>query len=249
MSALEYEQWRDELFRHPPDSDPSTLEPIPLKRLWWISWIFQRRRIRVSRIVGYVLERSEDFYDVTPTQSFDFIDRVLLDPDVHDLFTKDQLGNGIYSIYSNLCSGLPFLYTTECDEAECDEDRRVLGIYNLVNLYKNFFERYCTSSLVGIGNLQVDGQMGYVCYMFWDIFALYPGNATPKMQSAAISVMRSVLDSCNDSCLASAIHGLGHWASYVPEAVLLLNRWLAKPTTKNQDILNYARSATTGKIM
>ena len=42
---------------------------------------------------------------VTPSssQAFDFVDRVLLDPEVHKRFTKDPLGNGINTIYSN-CS-------------------------------------------------------------------------------------------------------------------------------------------------
>jgi hypothetical protein len=214
MPTLEYEQWRDELFGHPPDSDPMSLG------------------------------RSEEFEDVTPTQAFDFVDRVLVDKEVHKLFTKQQLGIGIKTIYYNGCGDLPFLYTTECDE-----DRRVTGIGNLINLYRNFFERHCTASMVGIGGEKTDGQMGFICYMFWDVFVLYPGNATPKMRSAAICVMRSALDSHNDSCLASAIHGLGHWASDVPEAIIILNRWLEKPTTNNPGILNYARSATTGMIM
>jgi hypothetical protein len=211
---LEYSQWRDELFGYPPDSDP------------------------------FSLERSDQFDDVTPTQAFDFVDRVLLDPEVHNLFSKDQLGIGINTIYCQYCSDLPFLYTTECDE-----ERRVTGIDNLVNLYKNFFERYCTASMAKVGSGAVDGRIGFICYMFWDIFVLYSGNATPKMQSAAISVMRSALDSRNDSCLASAIHGLGHWASDVPEAVIVLKRWLGNPTTENPEILNYARSAMTGRIL
>ena len=211
---MQYERWRDELFGQPPDSDPVSLE------------------------------RSEDFYAVAPAQAFDFVDRVLLDPNVHRMFSKDQLGIGLNTIYSNCCSDLPFLYTTECDE-----DRRVTGITNLVNLYGNFFERYCTGSVEGGAYGQPDGKIGFVCYMFWDIFVLYPGNATPKMRSSAIGVMRSALDSRNDNCLASAIHGLGHWVSDVPEAKVALKHWLVRPTTKNSQILDYARSATTGMIL
>jgi hypothetical protein len=214
MPTVEYNAWRDELFGHPPDSDPMTLG------------------------------RSEEFEDLTSTQAFDFIDRVLVDQEVHQLFTKEQLAIGITTIYYNLCGDLPCLYTTECDE-----DRRVTGISNLINLYRNFFERYCPASVVAIGNEQVDGRMGFMCYMFWDVFVLYPGNATPKMQSAAIGVMSSALDSRNESCLASAIHGLGHWASNLPEATTVLQSWLEQPTTNNPEILRYARSATTGMIL
>lgn len=156
----------------------------------------------------------------------------------------DQLGNGINTIYCNSCSNLPFVYTTDTD----DEERRVKGIRNLIHLYRNFFERYCRSPVVSIGYDRTDGPMGFICYMFWDVFVLYHGNATPAMACAAIEVMRFALDSRNDNCLASAIHGLGHWALDVPDAVTVLEDWLTRPTTHNPQVLQYAVAATTGMI-
>lgn len=212
---MKYEQWRDELFNHPPDTDP----------VW--------------------LDLAVEFYDLPAQQAFDYIDRILVDPTVHSLFSKEQLGTGLNFIYSNSCSDFPFLYTKECEE-----ERRITGIKNLDKLYRNFFERYCTAPLVSIGNSQVaDGSMGFICYMFWDIFVLYPGNATPEMISAGVNVMRKALDSHNDNCLVSAIHGLGHWAFDVPEAVIVLEQWLDNPTTDNPEIRQYAKQATTGMIL
>lgn len=211
---MNYEQWRKELFGLPPESDPVTHE------------------------------HSDDFYAVPPHECFDYVNQVLVDPAVHSLFSKDQLGKGINTIYSNCCSDLPFLYTSECDE-----DRRVKGINNLVNLYRNYFDRHCTGDVTDIGNYQNDGPMGYICYMLWDVFVLYPGNATPAMISAAICVMRAALRSRNDNSLVSAIHGLGHWAFDVPEAVTTLKHWLQKPTTDNPVVLRYARTATSGMIL
>ncbi|QDV61080.1 HEAT repeat domain-containing protein [Crateriforma conspicua] len=209
-----YEQWRNELFGLAPESDP------------------------------VMHEHSEEFYAVPSQVAFDYVDQVLVDPDVHSVFTKDQLGKGISTIYSNCCSDLPFLYTTECGE-----DRRVAGINNLVNLYRNYFDRHCTGNVTDIGNDENDGPLGYICYMLWDVFVLYPGNATPAMISAAIGVMRSALESSNDNSLASAIHGLGHWAFGTPEAVTTLEHWLQKPTTDNPVVLQYARTATSGMIL
>jgi hypothetical protein len=209
-----YEQWRNELFGQPPDIDPVSLE------------------------------HSSEFYSVEPTRAFDYVDLMLVDHELHSLFSKEQIGNAINTVYSNCCSDLPFLYTTECDE-----ERRVKGIRNLVILYRNYFERYCTAPVVNIGNDQTDGKIGFICYMFWDVFVLYPGNASPLMQSAAIGVMRSALDSRNDNCLASAIHGLGHWVTDVPEASTILKQWLRRPTTANAQIVKYARTATSGMIL
>ena len=211
---MEYKRWREELFAHPSDCNPVSLE-LPC-----------------------------EFYAVPSEQAFDFVDRVLVDPEVHLIYGKDQLGNGLQMLYSNSCSNLPFLYTTDCDEP-----RRLIGIRNLVHLYRNFFERYCTAPVVSIGNDQVDGPMGYLCYMFWDIFVVYPGNSTRSMIQAGLSVMQSALKSRNDNCLASAIHGLGHWVLEAPDAGTILNEWLRHPTTKNAEILQYARTATTGNIL
>ena len=210
---MEYKNWRREIFDHPQGSDPVTIE------------------------------LSTDFYSVPPHEALDFVDSLLIDPELHSLFSKEQLGNGINMIYSNSCSDLPFLYTSECDEA-----RRIKGIENLENLYKNFFDRYCTGGVKNIGYDQNDGSMGFICHMFWDGFVLYPGNATPGMISAAINVMKLALGSDNDNSLVSAIHGLGHWAFDVPEAVSVLHDWLRKPSTTNTKVLDYAHDAMTGMI-
>jgi hypothetical protein len=211
---MNYKEWRSELFGQPPDIDLLSFE------------------------------HSYDFYSVEPSRAFDYIDQMLVDRELHSLFSKEQVGNAINKVYSNSYSDLPFLYTTKCDE-----ERRLRGIQNLVNLYRNYFERYCTSPVVSIGNDQTDGKIGFICYMFWDVFVLYPGNASPLMQSAAVSVMKTALDSRNDNCLASAIHGLGHWVMSVPEASVILKQWLRHPTTKNAQIIPYARTATSGRIL
>jgi hypothetical protein len=214
QDTMNYPEWREQLFNHPLGSDPASLVHV------------------------------DAFYDLLPGQTFDFVDHVLVDPEVHHIFSRDQLGIGINTIFSNCCSNLPFLYTTACDE-----DRRVQGISNLSNLYKNYFDRYCTGTVTEIGNTEIDDRMGFICYMFWDIFVLYPGNASLPMQAAAIQVMQTVLTTSNEYCLVSAIHGLGHWTFDVPAAVMALNTWLQKPTTNNAVILNYANIATTGRIL
>ena len=97
---MNYEEWRSELFGQPPDIDPVSLE------------------------------HSSEFYSLSPNQAFDFVDLMLVDRELHSLFSKEQIGNAINTVYSNCCSNLPFLYTTECDE-----ERRVKGIRHLINLY------------------------------------------------------------------------------------------------------------------
>jgi hypothetical protein len=210
---MDYPEWKKAIFDHPPGTDPVRFEH-PL-----------------------------EFYELPALIAFDYIDRVLIDPDVHT-YTKEQIGIGLQTLFDNSCSNLPFLYVNDCDEP-----RRLTGIANLIHLYRHYFERYCTAPVTRIGYDVADGQIGYLCHMFWDLFVLYPGNATAPMQRAAINVMKSALTSPVDACLASAIHGLGHWVADVPEAARVLENWLRHPTTANREVLRYAREATTGGIL
>lgn len=189
------------------------------------------------------VELLAETYSVPPEKAFDFIDLALVDAEIHMLFSKEQIGTGLQLIYVTECGALPFCYTKAGDES-----RRIKGISNLRHLYSNFFERYCTSPVTRVGYDLTDGAIGYLCYMLWDIFALSPRSASPRMIGTALDVMANALNSTNDHCLVSAIHGLGHWAYDAPQAVQILENWLQNPTTENAAVRKYAREATFGRI-
>jgi len=210
---MDYSAWRSEIFGTPPGTDPVSME-LP-----------------------------EELYSLSPEESFDHIDRALVDAEIHELYSKEQSGIALQLIYSNSCSDLPFCYTQAGDEA-----RRIRGIGNLRHLYANFFDRYCVCPVKRIGCDLDDGDIGFVCYMLWDIFVLYPDVASPGMTDAALEVMAGALESKNDHSIVSAIHGLGHWAADVPQASAILQKWLENPATENTVIHDYARQAATGCI-
>ena len=189
-------------------------------------------------------ELTLETYSCPKAESFDHIDRALVDNEIHSLYSKDQIGIGLNLIYSNSCSDLPYCYV----EAG-DEQRRLAGITNLIHLYHNFFARYCAQTVNSIGNDQNDGRMGFICYMFWDEFVLYPGNATAKMVDATLQMMDAAIYSDNENCIVSVIHGLGHWVPDTAAAAEILRNWLRKPSTENTQIIDYARQATTGCIL
>ena len=210
---MDYHRWRDDVFGQPPGIGPGSVELL------------------------------EETHAVQCREALDHIDRALIDPAIHDDFSKEQIGVGLNLIYSNCFSDYAFCYIDEGDES-----RTVLGIQNLRYLYDNFFQRYCTAPVENIGNEDSDGVMGYVCYMLWDIFVLYPGNITPKMVAAGLRVMEHAINSSNDNCVVSAIHGLGHWVDDAPPVAQILERWLRKPTSENMAVREYAKRATTGCI-
>ena len=103
-------------------------------------------------------------------------------------------------------------------------------------LYSNFFNRYCLFPVNNIEEVNTERAIDYLCYMFWDIFALCPENATSSMIDVALKVMSSALQYKNDYCIVSAIHGLGHWVLDVPRSSNILQNWLKTPTTFQEEI-------------
>jgi len=212
---MNYIQWRDQLFGQPEQADPVCAEMSPA-------------------------------FDRLPRdRAFDYIDQVLVDADIHQRFSRSQIGFGLNYIFSNSCSDLPFCYL------HCSESRIIKGIQNLNYLYQHYFDRYCfapSKSIQTIGSIKEGDRLEFLCYMFWDIFVVYPGNVSPSVIAASLEVMSQALQSKNGNAIVSAIHGLGHWALYSQQAVTILEQWLMNPSTRNPVIHHYASQAKTGYI-
>lgn len=175
--------------------------------------------------------------------NFDHIDRALVDPEIHERYSREQIGAGVTFIYTSGTSKLG-----NCYIEVGDDDRRVVGILKMKWLYRNYFDRYCTQPVISIGN-QSNGEIDFICYMLWDVLVLMPSLSSPEVCSAGLDVMEGAMKLENDNCLVSAIHGLGHWIFDEPRARDILQKWLKRPTTSNQEVLQYATQATTGMIL
>lgn len=228
--VMEYLEWRADIFGRPVGSDPVTLELLP------------------------------ETDALTLDQHFDHVDRALSDREIHALFDADQIGIGLNLIFNGCCSNI-----SSCYVEAGDEHRRLAGIAMLDELYANYFARYSLSTVGDINGpprprwmswfvrsppspVGFGGSIGDLCFMFWDSIVLNPGNASPAMASAAIDVMANALQMSNETCIASAIHGLGHWAD-VRRAPHVLKQWLRRPTTRNPSLIAYARDAVSGGIL
>lgn len=212
--SIDYELWREDLFGQPPDIDPVDADLM------------------------------DETYDLPAAVTLDYIDRALVDPEIHKQFSREQIVIGVQQFFCNSCSNFPFYYIEDVDET-----RRVSSIRNLTHLYSNYFERYCTAPVTDVGNDLSDGTFGYLCYMLWDIFVLHPGNATAPMITAAIDVMDTAINSNNDQCIVSALHGLGHWVPEAPAARHVIQSWLRSPSTENGVVIDYANIAKTGCVL
>lgn len=211
--TVDYLTWRNDIFGQNPDRSVASVDLLP------------------------------ETYKLSVCRTFDHIDRALADPEIHDLFRREQIGIGLQLIYQNGYSDICFCYVETADEK-----RRIVGIQNLVQLYENFLKRYCAALISSIGGSSSNSEIDSLCYMFWDIFILSE-DSSPPIAAAALHVMEHALYMSNESCIASAIHGLGHWALYNPRAPQILRQWLRRPTSRNPALIEYAKQAVTGGIM
>jgi len=186
----------------------------------------------------------DETYSLEENLILDYIDKSLTDSSIHLLYSPKQIGIGLNIIYSNCFSDFSFSYLNFSNE------RRIISsIKNLNYLYQNFFEKYCNSPVKKIGDI-TDKRLDYICYMFWDIFVLYPKaeNITKKVIDTSVQVMAQQLLSKNENVLVSALHGLGHWVDDCPEIEYIIDKWLKAPSTTNPVIHDYAKVAKTGYI-
>ncbi|MDS3861408.1 hypothetical protein RIF25_11380 [Thermosynechococcaceae cyanobacterium BACA0444] len=197
------------------------------------------------KINPLVWELRDETYCLSPGQTLDFIDQALVDPEIPQLFTKEQIGIGLQLLFSNACGNAVFSYLETPDH-----QRKVTAIENLKYLYQNYFNPLCQAPLKWIGHDLDDGPIGYLCYMFWDIFVLYPGHQSisVEMTDAALTVMAEALCFKNDQVIVSALHGLGHWVNYASKAQEIIHQWQLQPTTENQAVLIYAHQAWSGCV-
>ena len=213
---MQYEAWREEVFGTTDDFEP------------------------------HCDDLSQEFYQTDLSEHFNYIDRALIDSEVHKRYSVSQIGNGLEIVFNNGASDLPFCYVNTEDVGRIKK-----GVDALRHLYCNYFDQYCTLPVQSIGNNVLTNEyeaITHVCYMFWDVFILNPQEAQAPIIEAALDVMHYGLSSKNDQSIVSALHGLGHWALDAPRAVDIIDEWLRQPTTENTIVYEYAMQAKTGYV-
>jgi hypothetical protein len=172
--------------------------------------------------------------------AFDHLDRMLDDPDVHNLFSPEQLVLGLSMAYSNCL--------TVCYLRAGTKERRIRGILNLKKLYDNFFARYCFAPYsYPPPQVSQTGTMQYLCENFWDRFVLFPsGEMETSHIDAGLDVMEHALGIPNDHCISSGLEGIASWAyacelQGISRPRNLLLGWISQPTATNPDLIAFGR--------
>jgi len=176
-------------------------------------------------------------------EAFDHLDRMLDDPDVHNLFNPEQLVLGLAMAYSNCLTDFPFCYLRAGTK-----ERRIRGILNLKKLYDNFFAQYCLAPFTyHRSQASQTGSMQHLCENFWDRFVLFPCEETETNYiDAGLDVMEHALSVPNDHCIASGLEGIASWAYAcelrgISRPRNLLLSWTSQTSIKNPDIMDFGR--------
>lgn len=127
-------------------------------------------------------------------------------------------------------------------------ERRLRVIGSTYDLFRKLFAVRCRDLIFG-GGLPVYG----ICYMFWELFPLENTPSDPEdapLCEKKIAVLERILDLDNAMCQYSALHGLGHAQSDIPERTAeIIDRYLARHPEPDFPLRAYALGARKGCVM
>lgn len=163
-------------------------------------------------------------------------------------FTDAQVEAGISFIFNNSCSDLVFALMDEAVPTSA----RLRSISSIESLYSGCFKKRC-SELLSHLNQPATSPLNSICYMLWDVSSLtYWERQNDKgiFYSAVVELLDSILKLGHLACTESALHGLGHIHSQVPEMTeQVINDWLRKAKPTSPELVKYAEAARCGRVL
>ncbi len=163
-------------------------------------------------------------------------------------YSDEQLSQGFWYLVSSSASDHMFALADEAVPLEVR--RRCLRAF--VGLFQTLFAARCSAHLSHLdepGSRPLNG----ICYMWWDVLPLYGRPDVPDrrpIDEACLAVMADVLRLDSIACQESALHGLGHWATYYPPRVReIIQGFLASHAEVRPELVTYARNASRGHVL
>ena len=164
------------------------------------------------------------------------------------IYTEAQVNQGLNYLFSNSCSD----YVFSLMDADVPIDTRVDAIRSIKKLYSDCFDDRCMQVLGHLNELS-SSKLNNICYMRWDVTPLNCWEGRPDKNlayEAVVDVMEAALGSKNIACIESALHGLGHTKTYLPERItLIIEHFLATNSNLRPELKSYARNAAVGYVL
>jgi len=153
-------------------------------------------------------------------------------------YSEIQIKNGLNYILNNAVSNTVMLIM----QKGVPEDIRIDAVLKMKHLYRDCFAKRCKPVLSHLDELDA-GPINSICYMLWDTSPLC------QWKDVVLEVMEDALYLPNDSCIESALHGLGHRFKQDSERVpKIIDRFLTKTKRLRPELRQYALNAKTGYI-
>ncbi len=116
---------------------------------------------------------------------------------------------------------------------------RTAGLRAIVPLFADLF----AARVPGAGIPNSRNPLGYICFMFWDV-APIGGDLDTELD-----VLEQTLALRSRACQWAALHGLGHWHHFAPDAVpAIVDGWLRRNPRLPENLRQYADQARAGAV-
>ena len=163
-------------------------------------------------------------------------------------FSNDQIALGLKYLFNDLA----VQSDTPLKSGEISRIHKLNILRSFQYLYVDCFEKRCAPVLLHADQCGGDSLNDF-CYMLWDNSCLsyWDDHRDPEeFYRALVEMLRDVLLLNNPACVESALHGLGHLHSKVPEAVeLVVGAYLDRFPSGDSLLLDYARQARIGDVL
>ncbi len=225
--------------------------PMNISYEQWITFVFDHPENDSQGAGGGLTSRdSQDWDDLAdPALTLSFLTRLFENPeDLMRRFSRRQIDQGLRFIIHTGESGhmlvlqdtsLPWTSRLRCIEAMVPLFERLMA---------PVYQDDIGHTRKGPGD---PARPVFACYMWWDIVPLWglmEMENQGDINNAVLLVLERILTLPADSCVESALHGLGHWQYVDPHRVgRIIERFLARSNI-NPELRRYAESARVGHV-
>jgi hypothetical protein len=213
--------------------------------------------INFDTVISFLFDKQEDrqwyFDDSHVDLSISMIEIIDISKQVFErideisnTFSEKQICMGLQYIINTSFSSWGYAFVSE----SVPVNSRVAAIQAMFTVFDRLFASKCTQDM---RYTEITGQRNLtfaeMCYMWWDIF---PRHGVPQesalisIDSAIVETITRVLHINNFACVESALHGLSHWFSAVPEVVI--QKIDEALITIPPDLRKYALDARSGTL-
>jgi hypothetical protein len=217
----------------------------------WVRFLFDHKPAQPGEDKWYFTNEIDEWYsrwdeEIDPQTTVHYITRLFENiAEISKPFSDAQLNEGLWYLINET---RPHMYAVNDSSVPWPLKQRC--IQSVYVVFEQLFAPRCTPHL---GHLQRSGYpsdmntLHSICYMWWDIFPLYPMPEDPsrrELDSEILSVMEQELALDSIACQEGALHGLGHWQHYLyPESRAIIDRYLEANPDLLPELRDYALRA------